>query len=406
MLKVKILLIALITIALCQGQTTETVTATYNGYAVPIYPDDWDSTAVAAVTVSKALKMSTVTVRVNIQYPQVGDLNVFLYSPDGTRVKLLEHTCGSLTNVNTTFDDAAPNKFADFCPVEAGRGPFRPNESLSRFAEADSSIGVWILAVENDRSDSRSGLLIDYSLTITGTSQSPPIFRADQVLNPANLRSGVVAPGQVVSITGSSLGPTVPVLTPAGQPWPTGLGNVRVSVNGVPAPIRYASATRLDVQMPFDLVVPATIQINYGSNNSAPVTVPVQNTFPGLFAMQSGGTGQARASNQDWTANSSTNAAARGTYIIVWGVGLGAVTPAAVAGQVAPNTPLYNAVNKVAASIGGAPAEVSFAGLAPGVVGAYQINILVPPNAPTGRQEVIISNGGNASQNGIYVYVK
>ena len=40
----------------------------------------------------------------------VGDLNVYLYSADGTRTKLLERNCGGLLNIDTTFDDSATTK--------------------------------------------------------------------------------------------------------------------------------------------------------------------------------------------------------------------------------------------------------------------------------------------------------
>jgi uncharacterized protein (TIGR03437 family) len=383
----------------------DTVTASYNGYPIPIMPDYWDTISVASITVPKALKMTKVTVKVNITYPQIGDLNLFLYSPDGTRTKLLEHNCGDKRIVDATFDDAASSLYNQACPAD-GRGTYRANEPLSNFNSADSSIGLWVLAVENNSSDSRAGWLNDVTLTITGTSQAKPYFRSDQILNTANLRSGAVAPGQVASITGSSLGPTDPVITGAGA-WPTELGGVKVSVNGTNVPIRYAAASRIDVQMPFNLPGPtANIQVTYSTNVSDAVPVPVQASFPGLFAQRSGGTGQAKAANQDGTLNSVTNPAKRGSYVTVYGIGLGAVNPSAVAGQVPPTSPLSLAVNPVAASIGGVPATVSFAGLAPGYAGLYQINILVPDAVADGAQEVIVSNANVASQNGLVIQIK
>jgi uncharacterized protein (TIGR03437 family) len=402
---------AILALALAAGGSNglaqeSTVTASYNGYPITILPDYYDVVSVAFINVPRALKITKVTAKVQIAYPEVGDLNLFLYSPDGTRVKLLEHTCGSLRNVDTTFDDAAQSRFSETCPVEAGRGPFRGNEPLSNFNSADSSIGIWTLAVENNSSDSRAGRLNDVTLTITGTSQAQPYFRSDQVLNSANLRSGTVAPGQVVSISGSALGPDVPVLTPAGA-WPTSLADVRVNVNGADVPIRYASSTRLDVQMPFNLTGgTANIRVTYGSNVSTTVSVPVTTTFPGLFALQSGGTGQAKAANQDGTLNSAANAAAKGSVIAVYGIGLGIVDPPVAAGQVPPTSSLSRVTNAVAASIGGVPAPVTFAGLAPGNPGLYQINIQVPDTVSSGSREVVVSNAGNASQNALVVQIR
>jgi uncharacterized protein (TIGR03437 family) len=51
--------------------------------------------------------------------------------------------------------------------------------------------------------------------------------------------------------------------------------------------------------------------------------------------------------------------------------------------------------------VGGQQAQVLFSGLTPQTVGLYQINIIVPANAPTGLQPLTVSiNGvtGKASQ--------
>jgi hypothetical protein len=100
---------------------------------LPIYPDDWNTVAVTSMFVGRSVQISKVTASVQVQFSGVGDLNVFMWSPEGTRTKLLERNCGSLVNIDTTFDDSASSKYADFCPVEAGRGPFRGNEPLANW---------------------------------------------------------------------------------------------------------------------------------------------------------------------------------------------------------------------------------------------------------------------------------
>ena len=48
--------------------------------------------------------------------------------------------------------------------------------------------------------------------------------------------------------------------------------------------------------------------------------------------------------------------------------------------------------------VGNAPAKVQFSGLAPYTLGVFQINILIPGNAPTGSAvAVVLSIGGVAS---------
>ena len=107
-----------------------TVSYTFNGLPVPIYPDDWDVISVVRLYVPRSIVINNVTASVQVQYSGAEDLNIYLYSPIGTRTKLLERNCGSLTNIDTTFDDAAPQMFNQVCP-QPGSAPYRGNEPLA-----------------------------------------------------------------------------------------------------------------------------------------------------------------------------------------------------------------------------------------------------------------------------------
>jgi len=144
-----------------------TVTYSYGGLPLPVFGDGANIITIANIFVPQAILMNKVTARVQIQYPNSGDLKIYLFSPIGTRTILLENDCG-VANVDTTFDDSAPSAWKDFCPVEAGRGPFRPDQPLAN-SNGEVSYGTWRMAVENDKSDSRSGWITAFSLTITGT---------------------------------------------------------------------------------------------------------------------------------------------------------------------------------------------------------------------------------------------
>ena len=154
---------------------TQTVSASYNGLPLPIANDGADIISVANIVVPYALKVTNLTVRLQIAYPNVADLEVFLFSPFGTRVILLDNNCSNLVNVDTTFDDAAPQNYRDFCPTEAGRGPFKANEPLSNVYADSSSFGTWRISIENNSSDSRSGWLNGATLNLTGT----PVLATD-----------------------------------------------------------------------------------------------------------------------------------------------------------------------------------------------------------------------------------
>jgi uncharacterized protein (TIGR03437 family) len=392
----------------CSGQA-QTITASYNGLPLPIANDAADTISVASIVVPVAFKVTNLTVRLQISYPNVADLEVFLYSPFGTRVRLLDNNCPNLVNVDTTFDDAAPQNYSQFCPAEAGRGPFRASEPLSNVYADSSSFGTWRIALENNSSDSRSGWLNSASLSITGTSVTTPTIRENTILNAANFRTGGLAPGEILAIAGVGLGPTTAVTAPAGA-LPTTLGGTTVTFNGTAVPIAFTSPILTIVQAPMNLTSasPVSIQVNF-NNVSSNVAMPlVQDTAPGIFTVEQGGQGQVKAINlSNNTLNSATSRAPKGSYITVYATGLGAVNPPVSAGQVTPSTPISAVVKTdIAASIGGVPAMVAFAGLAPTTRGYYQVNVQVPPGAPSGAQELIISVGGNASQSGATIFVQ
>jgi uncharacterized protein (TIGR03437 family) len=387
----------------------QTVTASYNGLALPIATDEADVISIANIVVPYALKVTSLTVRLQLAYPNVADLEVYLFSPFGTRVVLLDNNCSNLVNVDTTFDDAAPQNYRDFCPAEAGRGPFKANEPLSNVYADANSFGTWRIAVENNSSDSRSGWLTAASLNITGTTVIGPTIGQNTVLNAANLRSGGIAPGELIAIAGVGIGPTAGVTAPAGA-LPTSLGGVTVTFNGTAVPIGFASQFLNIVQAPMNLTSGSTvsIQVSYNNQSSIVVSPLVQDTAPGVFTHQQGGQGPVKAVNlSNNMLNTMLSPAPKGSYITIYATGLGAVNPPVAAGQVTPNDPL-SPITKTdtTASIGGVPAPVTFAGLAPGLRGYYQVNIQVPQGAPSGAQELVISTGGNSSQSGATVYVQ
>ena len=90
----------------------------------------------------------------------------------------------------------------------------------------------------------------------------------------------------------------------------------------------------------------------------------------------------------------------------VYATGLGAVTPAVAAGTPTPSSPLSTTVSPVTANIAGRAATVTFAGLAPGMIGMYQVNIVVPPSTPSGADRLVLYVNGIGSQTGVTVQVK
>jgi uncharacterized protein (TIGR03437 family) len=231
-----------------------------------------------------------------------------------------------------------------------------------------------------------------------------PLFSSSSVTNAASFLAGSVAPGEIVSIFGSNLGPEQGVaggLDQSGRVV-TRLGGVTVTFNGLPAPLYFASAGQLNAQVPIDLAgAPnALVLVQRAQAVSSPTVVAVGPARPGLFTVPP--TSAAVVVNQDGTLNSGSNPAPRGTFVTLFGTGQGQVDPALATGQLAGLT-LSRVVAPVSVTIGGRQATVSFAGMAPGFAGLLQINALVPAESGTGPQTPLelsidgVATGQNAT---------
>jgi uncharacterized protein (TIGR03437 family) len=210
-------------------------------------------------------------------------------------------------------------------------------------------------------------------------------------VNAATFSVGAVAPGSIVSIFGS-----FPVSVASGIPafLPTWLASASVRVNGVLAPLLYVSATQINAQVPFETPVgqnPIVVSIA-GADWSSGVLM-VQTTAPGLFTIAPG---RAAVLNQDGTVNGPGNPAPVGSIVSAYLTGQGMVAPQIGTGSPAPFDPLSRAVANVTALVGSQSADVTFAGLSPGWVGLFQVNLRVP-QIPSGDVSLSIAVGGVVS---------
>ena len=213
-----------------------------------------------------------------------------------------------------------------------------------------------------------------------------------------NAASGTarISPGALASVYGTGFGTTT-FVADAGLSWPTNSPNVvSVKVNGVAAPIDFVSPGQINFQVPWETPATGTVNVavlvNGGSSNV--VAVPVATAAPGLFVLPSG---QAAVLNPDYTVNGPSNPAKAGTTIFAYVTGSGPVSPATKDGVPAPATSLVYMQAASSATIGTAPATVSFAGLAPGFVGLVQMNIVVPAGLAPGTYPLTVTVDGQPS---------
>src|SRR5262249_2409218 len=148
----------------------------------------------------------------------------------------------------------------------------------------------------------------------------------------------VYAPGQMVVVWGSGMGPAQQEGLQVDQNGmvSTSVGNVRILFDGIPAPIVYVSATQCSAVIPyFGAVNAAThVQVEYQGVRSDPFPINVSATAPGLFAAAASGKGQAAALNSDGVTTNSTSAPAHpGSVVILWATGEGLTDPPGVDGR-------------------------------------------------------------------------
>ena len=127
------------------------------------------------------------------------------------------------------------------------------------------------------------------------------------------------------------------------------------------------------------------VLVSNGGALSVPAQITVAAAQPGIFAANQQGTGQGIILNADQTRLVQAGTPAkRGDIVVIYCSGLGQVTPKVADGAPSP-VPAATTVNPVTVQIGGANAQVQFAGLTPGFAGLFQVNVVVPPGAATGN---------------------
>jgi len=120
-------------------------------------------------------------------------------------------------------------------------------------------------------------------------------------------------------------------------------------------------------------------------------------TGPGIFTLNSSGTGLGAILNQDGTINGPLNPAASDSVIVLFATGTGATNPPSVDGSLAA-VPLPQPVADLQLLINGDEAELLYVGAAPGLVaGVTQVNAKIASATTPGTVNIQLVAGGNRS---------
>jgi uncharacterized protein (TIGR03437 family) len=185
------------------------------------------------------------------------------------------------------------------------------------------------------------------------------------------------------------------------------LADTRVRFDEVEAPLLFVRGDQINAQTPYAVEgrVSVIVQVEHQGALSNPVAMDVAETAPGVF-VEAGGAGQGAIVNEDRTRNSAANPAARGSVIEIYATGEGQTEPAGEEGKLA-EAPYPVPRLAVAVNIGGLPADIEFAGSAPGFAGLLQINARIPAGVTPGSDvPVAVHIGGVSAQAGTTVAVQ
>jgi uncharacterized protein (TIGR03437 family) len=202
-------------------------------------------------------------------------------------------------------------------------------------------------------------------------------------------------------------------------PLPTILNGVQVLFNGTPVPLFYADPNQINFQVPTEAPQTGTADLQVFQPATGRVlgdtTVGMFAALPGFFAQAGNGIGAAAALNQDNTVNSQTNPAVQGSVITLFGTGQGFIPGGPADGNISNTQVQTPSVPELIMGTGFVPAaNIQYSGLAPTLVGVWQINVLIPDTVittPTNPTQVIVilnnvPSGGGGLGRPLIIYVK
>jgi uncharacterized protein (TIGR03437 family) len=176
----------------------------------------------------------------------------------------------------------------------------------------------------------------------------------------------------------------------------------------------FVSPGQVNLQIPW-FVTGRSAAVNYttGDLKGASTTVNLATYSPSLYAINSQGTGQGSILIANTTSLAGpagiipgAQPVSRGDFIEIYATGLGPVSPSQGSGVPAPTSPLAKTQATPVVTIDGQAGQVSFAGLTPGTVGLYQIDVKVPDSVQPGNAVPVKLTIGGVDSNVVTIAVQ
>ena len=222
-----------------------------------------------------------------------------------------------------------------------------------------------------------------------GAISLPALF-ADGVVEGAGFtKRRPLSPGGIVSLFGERFATENNFATQL--PLERELAEVSVRIGGQDAPLYFVSPGQINAQVPFEVSTgdSVPVAISVGGLLTAPQNYLIAPAQPGIFIAGE----NAAILDASFQLVTAQNPVRAGDTIQIFATGLGETDPEVGSGEPAP--PFSTVSNPVTVTIGGIEAAVAFQGLAPGFVGLYQVNVVVPSGvAPGDAVPLVLTQNG------------
>lgn len=216
---------------------------------------------------------------------------------------------------------------------------------------------------------------------------APIVFRVQPAAGPASNTINI-APGSLVSIFGTGLASFTQQAT--SLPLPTQLADAVVTINDQRIGLHYAGPTQINAYIPPSVsgLVRLKVMNSTGQHSLSVVLVPV---VPAIFTRDGTGKGTAAALNAlTGAVVGEENPLRVWDFVSLYATGLGQTYRSGGLDWVSV-TPVVG--------IYPTEAKVLFAGLAPGYVGLYQINVQIPDGVQRGLAVPVVLKSGKYYSN-------
>jgi uncharacterized protein (TIGR03437 family) len=257
--------------------------------------------------------------------------------------------------------------------------------------------------------------------TVTGSfDPTPVIVPGGAVTATAYGAFTAAAPSTWIEIYGINLATTLSRTWAAadfnGIQAPTALGGTTATIAGQNAFVYYVSPGQVDVQVPSNIPAgPQPLVLTTAGGSSAAYILQINTLEPGFLAPTAFIINGSQYIGAQFAGTSTfvlpvsvqgivTARAKAGDNLTLYGIGFGTVSPSLPAGQIVQQ---LNAINSgLQISFAGVPATVTYAGLAPGYVGLYQFNVVVPNVAASDTVPITFTLGGTPGPQKLVISIK